>query len=206
MSWQAARSHACLGPACRLSSSVRARRECWSTASRRSMRRGGRSPASPSWSTEPHLTDKHSLRLPAGGASLVHNLDEPLAAGRFDLAFLDDGAVVAGQQWSIELTFQGPSGLSAGARRRWAGRRRAWRSSRRAVPPGRPAAGSHAWLAPLLAPVRPRSDRDLRRRQGAGARQRARTARWSPSAWRARRPAQAARRPRRWQATSTTCN
>ncbi len=60
----------------------------------------------------PHLTDKHSLRLPAGGTSLVHNLAEPMAAGRFDLAFLDDGAVVAGQQWSIELTFQGTSGLS----------------------------------------------------------------------------------------------
>jgi hypothetical protein len=60
----------------------------------------------------PHLTDNHSLRLPAGGASLVHTLGEPMAAGRFDLAFLDDGAVVAGQQWSIELTFQGTSGLS----------------------------------------------------------------------------------------------
>ena len=59
----------------------------------------------------PHLTDKHSLRLPAG-TSLVHNLGEPIATGRFDLAFLDDGAVVAGQQWSIELTFQGTSGLS----------------------------------------------------------------------------------------------
>ena len=60
----------------------------------------------------PHLTDKHSLRLPAGGTSLVHTLSEPMATGRFDLAFLDDGAVVAGQQWSIELTFQGTSGLS----------------------------------------------------------------------------------------------
>ena len=59
-----------------------------------------------------HLTDKHCLRLPAGGASLVHTLSEPMATGRFDLAFLDDGAVVAGQQWSIELTFQGTSGLS----------------------------------------------------------------------------------------------
>ena len=60
----------------------------------------------------PHVSDKHSLRLPAGGTSLVHNLSEPIAAGRFDLAFLDDGAVVAGQQWSIDLTFQGTSGMS----------------------------------------------------------------------------------------------
>jgi hypothetical protein len=29
-----------------------------------------------------------------------------------DLAFFDDGAVVAGQQWSIELTFQGGSGVA----------------------------------------------------------------------------------------------
>ena len=102
----------CRGPACRRSSSAPASHECWSTDSRRSTRRGGRSPASPSWSPQPHLNDKHSLRLPAGGASLVHNLGEPMATGRFDLAFLDDGAVVAGQQWSIELTFQGASGLS----------------------------------------------------------------------------------------------
>ena len=60
----------------------------------------------------PHLTDNHSLRLPAGGSSLVHNLSEPMAAGRFDVAFLDDGTVVAGQQWSIELTFQGATGSS----------------------------------------------------------------------------------------------
>ena len=61
----------------------------------------------------PHFVDKHSLRLPAGGTSLVHALAEPIAAGRFDLAFLDDGAVVAGQLWSIELMFQGSSGVSA---------------------------------------------------------------------------------------------
>jgi hypothetical protein len=66
----------------------------------------------PELTTEPHVSDKYSLRLPAGGTSLVHNLVDPVAAGRFDLAFLDDGAVVAGQQWSIELTFQGTSGVS----------------------------------------------------------------------------------------------
>jgi hypothetical protein len=61
---------------------------------------------------EPHLTDTHSLRLPTGGGALVHTLSEPIATGRFDVAFHDDGAVVAGQQWSIELTFHGASGLS----------------------------------------------------------------------------------------------
>jgi hypothetical protein len=61
---------------------------------------------------EPHLDDERSLRMPAGGTSLVHRLGEPLGTGRFELAFRDDGAVVAGQHWSIELTFQGPSGSS----------------------------------------------------------------------------------------------
>ncbi len=61
---------------------------------------------------QPHLSDRQSVRLPAGGASLVHRLEEPLAAGRLDLAFLDDGSVVAGQQWFIELTYQGPAGAS----------------------------------------------------------------------------------------------
>jgi hypothetical protein len=62
--------------------------------------------------TAPHQSDKHSLRLPAGGSSLTHLLAEPLPTGRFDLAFFDDGAVVAGQNWSIGLTFQGTSGSS----------------------------------------------------------------------------------------------
>jgi hypothetical protein len=61
---------------------------------------------------EPHMSDRRSLRLPAGGASLFHRLEEPLGTGRFDLAFFDDGAVAAGRQWSIELTFHGPSGPS----------------------------------------------------------------------------------------------
>ncbi len=61
---------------------------------------------------KPHLSGGHSLRLPASGASLSHRLDEPLPAGRLDLAFLDDGAVVAGQQWFLELTFNGTSGAA----------------------------------------------------------------------------------------------
>jgi hypothetical protein len=61
----------------------------------------------------PHFVEKYSLRLPAGGTSLLHSLAEPIAAGRFDLGFLDDGVVAAGQLWSIELMFQGSSGVSA---------------------------------------------------------------------------------------------
>jgi len=66
----------------------------------------------PSLVEQPHLSDQRSLRLPAGGASLLHRLEEPLATGRFELAFLDDGSVVAGQQWFIELTYQGLTGKS----------------------------------------------------------------------------------------------
>jgi hypothetical protein len=59
---------------------------------------------------EPRLSDRRSLSIPAGGASLVYNLDEPLAAGRFELAFFDEGSVAAGQECSIELAFQSPGG------------------------------------------------------------------------------------------------
>jgi hypothetical protein len=61
---------------------------------------------------EPHASERRSLRIPAGGASLVHNLEEPLSAGRLDLAFHDDALVSAGQKWSIDLTFRGPVGPS----------------------------------------------------------------------------------------------
>jgi hypothetical protein len=61
---------------------------------------------------EPHLSERKSLRLPPGGASIAHNLDEPLAAGRLELAYHDDGLVAAGLRWSIDLTFQGPSGAT----------------------------------------------------------------------------------------------
>jgi hypothetical protein len=61
---------------------------------------------------EPHLIDRHSLRLPAGGTSLDHRPEEPLATGRLDLAFFDDGTVAAGAHWFIEPAFKGPSGDS----------------------------------------------------------------------------------------------
>jgi hypothetical protein len=66
----------------------------------------------PELADQPRQSEKHSLRLPTGGTALVHALAEPIPTGRFDVAFFDDGAVVAGQQWSIELTFQGASGAA----------------------------------------------------------------------------------------------
>jgi hypothetical protein len=59
---------------------------------------------------EPHLSERHSVSIPAGGASLLHRLEEPQGAGRFELAFFDGGSVIAGQKWFTELTFQGPTG------------------------------------------------------------------------------------------------
>jgi hypothetical protein len=59
-----------------------------------------------------HLSGARSVRLPARGARLNHVLDEPLAAGRFDVAFFDDASVVAGCQCVIEPTFRSPGGPS----------------------------------------------------------------------------------------------
>src|SRR5205814_1821790 len=55
---------------------------------------------------------RRSLRLPAEGTALTHSLDEPLATGRLDLAFFDDGAVVAGRQCVLEPAFRGPADRS----------------------------------------------------------------------------------------------
>ena len=153
---------------------------------------------------EPHLTDKHSLRLPAGGASLVHNLGEPMATGRFDLAFLDDGAVVAGQQWSIELTFQGTSGLSlVRVVARVVGGEPGGRVAERSWP-------CSAWLARLagtdslsgLAPTQTEVSVDGKElAHGKGPDGPLVAIRLASSA-----PAQADAARRAWRATSTTCN
>jgi hypothetical protein len=60
----------------------------------------------------PRLSDRRSLRLPAAGSSVTHSLDEPLEAGRLDLAFLDDGMVVPGCRCEIEAVFRGSAGRS----------------------------------------------------------------------------------------------
>ncbi len=62
---------------------------------------------------EPHFSERRSLRLPAEGASLVHNLEEPLAAGRLELAFFDDGIISPGKESIVEFVFHGPTGRSA---------------------------------------------------------------------------------------------
>jgi hypothetical protein len=66
----------------------------------------------PELADDPHFSERRSLRLPGGGATLTHNLEEPLATGRLDLAFFDEGAVVAGRQCVIEPAFRGPAGRS----------------------------------------------------------------------------------------------
>src|SRR6185312_15081182 len=60
----------------------------------------------------PRLDEGHSLRLPAEGASLTHELEEPLAAGRLELAFYDDGVVAAGRECLVEPVFRGTTGRS----------------------------------------------------------------------------------------------
>ncbi len=62
--------------------------------------------------TQPQQGERRSLRLPAEGASLTHNLEEPLAAGRLELAFEDDGTTAAGRECVVEPTFRGPAGRS----------------------------------------------------------------------------------------------
>jgi hypothetical protein len=52
------------------------------------------------------------VRLPADGASMTHNLEEPQAAGRLELAFEDDGTIAAGRESVVEATFRGPAGRS----------------------------------------------------------------------------------------------
>jgi hypothetical protein len=51
-----------------------------------------------------------ALLLPPGGASIERRLTEPLAAGRIDLTFRDDGKVHADQHWTFTLTLRGPNG------------------------------------------------------------------------------------------------
>jgi hypothetical protein len=58
----------------------------------------------------PRLSERRSLRLAAEGASVVHNLEEPLPAGRLELAFFDDGTVAAGRECIAEAAFRGPAG------------------------------------------------------------------------------------------------
>jgi hypothetical protein len=51
------------------------------------------------------------LKLPAGGAAVTYKLAEGLGSGRFEIVYHDDGKIVAGQHWFVDLTFRGPMGL-----------------------------------------------------------------------------------------------
>jgi hypothetical protein len=59
---------------------------------------------------KPRVEKEHSLRVPAGGASLTCRLAEPIGSGRLEVAFHDGGEVVPGQQWFADLLFRGPTG------------------------------------------------------------------------------------------------
>ena len=67
----------------------------------------------PATADQPRLVQGRSLRLPAEGASLTHELEEPLIAGRLDLAFHDDGTVAAGRECIVEPLFRSPTGRTA---------------------------------------------------------------------------------------------
>lgn len=64
----------------------------------------------PEIADQPRISGDHSLRMPAGGASLTSHLSAPVATGRLEVAFHDRGEVVAGHQWFVDLLFRGPAG------------------------------------------------------------------------------------------------
>jgi hypothetical protein len=64
----------------------------------------------PDVTAKPRTAGAHALKVPSGGASLTHWLDEPFGSGRLEVAFHDDGAVARGQHWFVDLTFRGPGG------------------------------------------------------------------------------------------------
>jgi hypothetical protein len=67
---------------------------------------------------QPRLDQERSLRLPAERAetALSHDLEEPLAAGRLELAFYDDGITAPGRECVVEPIFRGPTGRAAAIR------------------------------------------------------------------------------------------
>ncbi|HWE38349.1 MAG TPA: hypothetical protein VG406_17390 [Isosphaeraceae bacterium] len=65
---------------------------------------------------EPRVEGAKALRLPAGGSGLTCRLAEPVASGRLELAFHDDGRRHADQRWFVDLSFRDPSGEPAPVR------------------------------------------------------------------------------------------
>ena len=64
----------------------------------------------PATVAEPRLAGAHALKIPAAGAALTCRLAEPVGSGRLEVAFFDDGRVVPGRRWFVDLTFRGPAG------------------------------------------------------------------------------------------------
>lgn len=63
----------------------------------------------PEIANEPRVAGEHSLRVPAGGTSVTRRLDEPVAAGRLELAFYDSGTIEPDQQCFVDLLFRSPA-------------------------------------------------------------------------------------------------
>lgn len=63
----------------------------------------------PEIANEPRVAGEHSLRIPAGGTSVTRRLEEPVTAGRLELAFHDSGAMEPEQQCFVDLLFRSPA-------------------------------------------------------------------------------------------------
>ncbi len=61
----------------------------------------------------PHVDGSRALRLVGPASSITHELAEPLAAGRLEIAFHDDGSIAPGRECVVEPTFRGPTSRAA---------------------------------------------------------------------------------------------
>ncbi len=61
----------------------------------------------------PHVDGSRALQLAGPASSITHELAEPLAAGRLEIAFHDDGSIVPGRECVVEPTFRGPTSRAA---------------------------------------------------------------------------------------------
>ena len=111
----------------------------------------------PATADQPRLGEGRSLRLPAEGASLTHNLEEPLAAGRLELAFHDDGAIVPRARVRRRARVPRPDGAGRDADHPGLVRGEPGRRVARRAVAASPAPGPHAGLAPPGAAVRARA-------------------------------------------------
>ncbi|MDX2037687.1 MAG: hypothetical protein SFX72_13635 [Isosphaeraceae bacterium] len=68
------------------------------------------STGSPEISRRDKLEGDSSLRLPAGGSTVVHRLSDPIGRGRIEIGFLDDDRTVPRERAIVELTFRGDRG------------------------------------------------------------------------------------------------